>query len=77
MVLCLPVSTKEERMGREGFRYARLLLLERQQALNALEVKYRGIVPPPIDYPSCRRSLLQAIGCVPAVPASVSPGRSL
>jgi hypothetical protein len=38
-----------------------LLLLERQQALNALEEKYRGMVSPPSDYLSCRRSLLQAI----------------
>ncbi len=36
-------------MGREGYRYARLLLLERQQALEALELKYRGVVPPPSD----------------------------
>ena len=48
-------------MSRDAYRYARLLLLERQQALQALELKYRGIVPPPGDYLSLRRSLMQAI----------------
>jgi hypothetical protein len=49
-------------MGWEVFRYAASLLRERQQALDALEAKYRGRVSPPADYLSCRRSLLQAIG---------------
>ena len=48
-------------MGRDAFGYARLLLLERQQKLQALDLKYRGMRPPPRDYLSCRRSLLQAI----------------
>ena len=48
-------------MDREGYRYAELLLRERQQVLDALDREYRGIAPPPGDYLSCRRSLLQAI----------------
>lgn len=45
-------------MSREGYKYAELLLLERQRDLVALKAKYRG---QPSDYFSCRRSLLQAI----------------
>jgi len=49
-------------MCREGYRYATLLLSERQQELKALDLKYGGTSPPlSSDYFSCRRSLLQAI----------------
>ncbi len=48
-------------MNRGGYRYARLLLLERQQELQALDLKYRGLLVLPRDYLSCRRSLQQAI----------------
>ena len=61
MVLRVHVVLKGAYVSREGYRYAALLLLERQRALAALEVKYRGTVPPPRDYFSCRRSLVQAI----------------
>ena len=49
-------------MCRKGYRYAELLLLERQQQLKALDLKYGG-TPPPLssDYFSCRRPLLHAI----------------
>ena len=61
MALPLHVVFREEPMVREAYRYAKALLLERRQELGDLEVKYRGVVPPPSDYLSCRRSLLQAI----------------
>ena len=48
-------------MNRGGYGYARLLLLERQQELRILDLKYRGMLPLPRNYLSCRRSLLQAI----------------
>jgi hypothetical protein len=48
-------------MYRGGYGYAKFLLSERLQALKDLDLKYRGIQPPPRDYLSCRRSLLQAI----------------
>ena len=54
-------------MSRKAYTYTESLLLERQQALGALEAKYRGIVPPPSDYLSCRRSLLQAINQLEAL----------
>ena len=48
-------------MHREAYGYAKLLLLERQQDLEALDLKYSGVALLSSDYLSCRRSLLQAI----------------
>jgi hypothetical protein len=59
--LCLLVDSVERSMDRGAYGYARLLLLDRQQELQDLDLKYRGMQPPPRDYLSCRRSLLQAI----------------
>jgi hypothetical protein len=59
--LCLLVGSVERSMNRGGYGYARLLLLERQQELRILDLKYRGMLPLPRNYLSCRRSLLQAI----------------
>lgn len=47
-------------MYQEKCSYARLLLLERQEALRTLELN-RGAGSIQSDYASCRRSLLQAI----------------
>lgn len=48
-------------MDRGGYGYAKFLLSERRQVLRDLDLKYTGMRPPPRDYLSCRRSLLQAI----------------
>ena len=48
-------------MHREAYGYAKLLLLERQQDLEALDLKYSGVALLSREYLSCRRSLLQAI----------------
>jgi len=50
VVGCLLVSTLEELLNRQGYRYARLLLCERQQELHALDLKHRGMAPLPSDY---------------------------
>lgn len=50
-----------ESPDREGYKYARFLLHDRQRELQALELKHRRMLILKTDYLSCRRSLLQAI----------------
>lgn len=59
-VLLVEWAMKETAFSDE-YEYTRVLLRERKQELQALELRHRQKLTPPDEYASCRRSLLQGI----------------